>query len=50
LAYWPGPTEEFWASLGTALEIELGRYDAVIHLRIPALRDHTSAQHGEGDD
>jgi len=36
LAYWPGPLEEFWSSLGTTLEIELGRYDAVIHLRTPA--------------
>ena len=30
------PLEEFWSSLGTTLEIELGRYDAVIHLRTPA--------------
>ena len=37
LAYWPGPLEEFWSSLGTTPEIELGRYDAVIHLRTPAL-------------
>jgi predicted ATPase len=36
LAYWPGPSEEFWSSLGTTLEIEFGRYDAVIHLRTPA--------------
>ncbi|HEU4692483.1 MAG TPA: ATP-binding protein [Vicinamibacterales bacterium] len=36
LAYWPGPSEEFWSSLGTTLAIELGRYDAVIHLRTPA--------------
>jgi predicted ATPase len=36
LAYWPGPLEEFWSSLGTTLEIELGRYNAVIHLRTPA--------------
>jgi predicted ATPase len=35
-AYWPGPSEEFWSSLSTTLEIELGRYDAVIHLRTPA--------------
>jgi hypothetical protein len=35
LAYWPGPSEEFWSSLGTTLEAELGRYDAVIHLRTP---------------
>jgi predicted ATPase len=35
LAYWPGPTEEFWSSLSTTLEKELSRYDAVIHLRTP---------------
>jgi AAA domain len=40
LAYWPGPSEEFWSSLSTTLEAELGRYDAVIHLRTPA------AEHG----
>jgi predicted ATPase len=40
LAYWPGPSEEYWASLGTTLETELGRYDAVIHLRTPP------AEHG----
>ena len=36
LAYWPGPPEEFWSSLGTTLDSELRRYDAVIHLRTPA--------------
>jgi predicted ATPase len=36
LAYWPGPAEEFWSSLGTTLDSELQRYDAVIHLRTPA--------------
>ena len=36
LAYWPGPAEEFWSSLGTRHEDELARYDAVIHLRTPA--------------
>ena len=39
LAYWPGPSEEFWSSLGTTLETELGRYHAVIHLRTPG-QDH----------
>jgi predicted ATPase len=39
LAYWPGAMEDFWLSLGTTLEAELGRYDAVIHLRTPA-QDH----------
>ena len=37
LAYWPGPSEAFWSSLATRLDIELSRYDAVIHLRTPAL-------------
>lgn len=37
LAYWPGPPGEFWSSLGTTLDSELGRYDAVIHLRTPAV-------------
>ena len=36
LAYWPGPPEEYLSSLGTTLDTELGRYDAVIHLRTPA--------------
>ena len=35
LAYWPGPSEEYWSSFGATLETELGRYDAVIHLRTP---------------
>ena len=30
-AYWPGP-DSFWDSVGTTLERELTRYDAVIHL------------------
>ena len=37
LAYWPGNADEFWASVGTASAAELARYDAVIHLRTPAL-------------
>jgi len=37
LAYWPGPAEEFWSALGTTLDREVARYDAVIHLRTPAL-------------
>ncbi|HKY19892.1 MAG TPA: ATP-binding protein [Vicinamibacterales bacterium] len=35
-AYWPGP-DSFWDSVGTTLERELGRYDAVIHLRTPTI-------------
>jgi predicted ATPase len=34
-AYWPGPAD-LWSSVGTSLEQELARYDAVIHLRTPA--------------
>ena len=37
LAYWPGPAEEFWSSVATTLDEELGRYHAVIHLRTPAM-------------
>jgi predicted ATPase len=33
-AYWPGPGDLFGA-VGTSLEDELRRYDAVIHLRTP---------------
>lgn len=35
-AYWPGP-ESLWDSVGTTLERELSRYDAVIHLRTPPI-------------
>ena len=40
LAYWPGPVDDFWASVGGTLAEQLARYDAVIHLRTPA------AEHG----
>lgn len=33
-AYWPGP-DEFWKSVGTERSDALGRYDAIIHLRVP---------------
>ncbi len=33
-AYWPGP-DDLWSSVGTTLEEQLRRYDAVIHLRTP---------------
>lgn len=39
LAYWPGPMEEMWSSVGTTHDVELARYDAVIHLRTPG-EDH----------
>lgn len=35
-AYWPGP-DDLWAAVGTTLEEQLQRYDAVIHLRTPAV-------------
>jgi predicted ATPase len=37
LAYWPGPADDFLSSVGTTAEDEFRRYDAVIHLRTPAL-------------
>lgn len=33
-AYWPGPGA-MWPSVGSTWEVELARYDAVIHLRTP---------------
>ncbi len=35
VAYWPGAAD-LWPSIGTTLEEQLRRYDAVIHLRTPA--------------
>jgi predicted ATPase len=35
-AYWPGP-DDLWTAVGTTLDEQLRRYDAVIHLRTPAL-------------
>lgn len=36
VAYWPGP-EDFWTSVGTTQEEQLACYQAVIHMRTPAL-------------
>jgi predicted ATPase len=36
LAYWPGSVDEFLSSVGTTLDEQMARYDAVIHLRTPA--------------
>lgn len=36
-AYWPGPTEEFFLHMGTSLEQELARYDAVIFFETAAV-------------
>ena len=43
IAYWPGPPEEFFASLHTTRALELARYDWVIHL------DTADAEFFEGD-
>lgn len=32
IAYWPGVAEDFFQSLGTTREVELARYDWVLHL------------------
>src|SRR5436190_7498276 len=37
-AYWPVP-DDYFDSVGTTLEEELARYDAVIHLRTPPLEN-----------
>ena len=37
LAYWPGPVGEFWSSVNSTLAEQVARYDAVIHLRTPAV-------------
>ncbi|MFY9611475.1 MAG: ATP-binding protein [Blastocatellia bacterium] len=34
-AYWPGEVADFFSSLGTDLDKQLSRYQAVIHLRTP---------------
>lgn len=44
LAYWPGPIDEFWSSVGTTLAEQLVRYDAVIHLRTPSPEDGYNRQ------
>ncbi len=36
LAYWPG-SDDLWREVGTTLQEQLARYDAVIHLRTPTL-------------
>jgi predicted ATPase len=36
LAYWPGDGDELWRAVNGSLPAELARYDAVIHLRVPA--------------
>ena len=36
LAYWPDAPEAFWSAARTTRDVELARYEAVIHLRTPA--------------
>ena len=33
--YWPGGVEDFFKTMGTTLEAEMARYDAVLHLSPP---------------
>ena len=35
VAYWPASPGSFWRELGTSHQAELGRYAAVVHLRVP---------------
>jgi len=39
VAYWVGPLD-FWHGVGTTLDAELARYDAVIHLRTPSRHEY----------
>lgn len=36
LAYWPGNPDDFWAAVRSTRDLELGRYDVVIHMRTPS--------------
>jgi len=44
LAYWPGSADDFCSSVGTTINKELARYDAVIHLRTPAMEQGYNQQ------
>lgn len=37
LAYWPGTADEFFDDVGSILEREFSRYQAVLHLRVPPI-------------
>jgi predicted ATPase len=37
--YWPNGPEDFFKAMGTTLEAELARYDAVLHLSPPLKKD-----------
>ncbi len=41
--YWPKGPEDFFKAMGTTLEAELARYDAVIHLSPPPEKDFYQA-------
>ncbi len=43
LAYWPEDHATFWRDLNTTCEVELARYQAVIHLRTPG--EHQGYNH-----
>ena len=41
--YWPHGPEDFFKAMGSSLEAELARYDAVIHLSPPPEKDFYQA-------
>ncbi len=43
--YWPEGIEDFFASMGTTLDAELARYDAVIHLSPPLKAEFYQSTH-----
>jgi predicted ATPase len=42
-AYWPGSEADFFAAMGTSLEAELQRYDAVLFFESAAVGNHSIA-------
>jgi predicted ATPase len=42
-AYWPGTAEDYFSAMGTTLEDELRRYDAVLFFESAAVGDHPIA-------
>lgn len=45
-AYWPGRPESFFKEIGTSLEEELSRYDAVVFFETAAVGGHTIIEGG----
>lgn len=37
VAYWPGDEDEFWNAVATTRELQIARYDVVVHLRTPTV-------------